>query len=121
MARSGALLRGTLAAQGVYYLATGILPFVSRRAFESMTGPKREWWLVETVGALVTVVGADVLVAAVRDRTPPDAVAIAAGCAVSLGAIDVVYVRRGRIPPTYLADAAIQAALLAGLAAGARR
>ena len=39
-------------AQGGYYVATGVLPFVSRRAFEALTGPKREWWLVQTVGAL---------------------------------------------------------------------
>ena len=50
-------LRRTLAAQGVYYVATGAAPFVSRRAFEAVTGPKREWWLVQTVGGLVTAIG----------------------------------------------------------------
>jgi hypothetical protein len=46
----------------------------------------------------------------------PELVAIAAGCAGGLAAIDVVYVARGRIAPSYLADAAIQIALLAGQA-----
>jgi hypothetical protein len=35
--------RRVLLAQGGYYVATGVLPFVSRRAFEALTGPKREW------------------------------------------------------------------------------
>lgn len=45
-------------AQGTYYVVTGVAPFVSRRAFEGVTGPKADWWLVQTVGTLVTSVGA---------------------------------------------------------------
>ena len=37
--------RRVLALQGAYYAATGVAPFVSRRAFEAVTGPKLEWWL----------------------------------------------------------------------------
>jgi hypothetical protein len=108
--------RPVLAAQGAYYAATGVLPFVSRRAFEAVTGPKREWWLVQTVGLLVTVVGGALLVSARRGSTSPEMVGIAAGSAASLAAIDVVYVARGRIAPSYLADAAVQIGLLAALA-----
>lgn len=115
------ILRATLAGQGVYYVATGILPFVSRRVFEALTGPKLEWWLVETVGSLVTVIGAGALTAAARDRVTPELVGIAAGCAASLGAIDVVFVARRRIAPTYLLDAVAEAAIVAGLAAGVTR
>jgi hypothetical protein len=53
--------RKVLAAQGAYYVATGVAPFVSRRAFEVVTGPKLEWWLVQTVGALVTAAGGALL------------------------------------------------------------
>ena len=60
--------RTALLAQGAYYVATGVAPFLSRRAFEAITGPKKEWWLVETVGVLVTAVGGGMLVAASRDR-----------------------------------------------------
>ena len=49
--------RKVLLAQGVYYVVTGVSPFVSRRLFEAVTGRKREWWLVETTGILVTAVG----------------------------------------------------------------
>ena len=108
--------RKVLLAQGAYYVATGVAPFVSRSAFEAVTGPKREWWLVETVGVLVTVVGAGLIAAAARGRVTPELLTIATGCASGLAAIDIVYVARGRIAPTYLADAAIQIALLASQA-----
>jgi len=113
--------RPVLAAQGAYYAATGLLPFASRRAFEAVTGPKREWWLVQTVGLLVTVIGGALLSSARRDSASPEVVAIAAGSAASLAAIDVVHVARGRIAPSYLADAAVQVALLGALARRLRR
>ena len=58
--------RIVLLVRGGYYVATGVVPFVSRRAFEAATGPKREWWLVQTVGALVTVIGCVLLSGARR-------------------------------------------------------
>ena len=106
--------RNVLLAQSAYYLVTGVAPFVSRRLFEGVTGPKREWWLVKTTGVLVTAVGAGTLSAVLRGRETPEIVGIAAGCAGGLAAIDVVFVVRGRISPIYLADAAIQLGLLAG-------
>jgi hypothetical protein len=108
-------MRRILIVQGVYYLATGVLPFISRRVFEALTGPKREWWLVQTVGALVTVIGGALLSAAGRRRTSPELVGIATGSAASLAAIDVVYVAKRRIAPTYLVDAAIQLSFVAAL------
>jgi hypothetical protein len=107
--------RAVIAGQGAYYLLTGVAPFVSRRLFVRATGPKREWWLVQTTGALVTAIGIGLLSAALRDRITPDLVAIASGSALSLTAIDVIYVAKGRIAPTYLADAAVEAALIAAL------
>src|SRR5215207_7655360 len=107
--------RGVLAVQGVYYVATGVAPFVSRRAFEAVTGPKREWWLVQTTGALVTAIGGAVASAALRRQITPEVLALATGSAAALGAIDVVYVARRRIAPTYLLDAAVQAALLVAI------
>ena len=107
--------RAAWLAYGGYYVVTGVAPFVSRRAFEAVTGPKREWWLVQTVGVAVTAVGAGVLGAAARDRLTPEIETIATGCAAGLAAIDVVYVARGRIAPTYLADAAVQVGLLAAM------
>jgi hypothetical protein len=112
-------LQRALAAQGIYYVTTGLTPFISRRAFEAVTGRKREWWLVQTVGLLVTAVGTGVLSAVARDRVTPEIAGIAAGSAASLAAIDLVYVVRGRIAPTYLLDAALEAAFAAAVARGA--
>ena len=113
--------RGTLIVQGAYYAVTGVMPFVSRDAFEAVTGPERDWWLVQTVGALVTAVGGGLLGAAARDRVSPELVGVAAGCAAGLAGIDVVYVLRRRISPVYLGDAAVQLAVLAGLRPERRR
>lgn len=104
-----------LAVQGVYYLTTGLAPFASRRWFERVTGPKTEWWLVQTVGAVVAVAGAGLICAVARERTTPEVVGMAAGWAAALAAIDVVHVARRRIPPTYLLDAALELAILTAL------
>jgi hypothetical protein len=108
----------TLTALGAYYVATGSMPFVSRRAFEAITGRKREWWLVQTVGAFLAAVGGSLVSAVRAERVTPELIGVAAGCATTLAAVDVVYVARGRISPVYLADAAVEVAALAGLAAG---
>jgi hypothetical protein len=113
--------RHVLLGQGGYYLATGVAPFASRRLFERVTGPKLEWWLVQTTGVLVTSIGAGIVSATLRNRETPEIVGIAAGCAAGLAGIDIVYVLRGRISPVYLADAGIQLAVLAGLRAGVAR
>ena len=105
----------TLTALGGYYVATGVAPFASRRAFEAVTGPKTEWWLVQTVGVLVTAAGGAMLGGVRSGRVTPELLGLTAGCAAGLTAIDVVHVARGRISPVYLADAAIQVAGLAGL------
>ena len=102
--------------QAVYYLTTGIWPFASRRAFESVTGPKRDFWLVQTVGALVGVTGASLALAARNSRAVEETSikTLAIGSALSLAAVDVVFVARGRISPIYLLDAAVELVLAAG-------
>lgn len=117
---SSATVKRVLAAQGAYSVVTGVAPFVSRRAFESVTGPKVDWWLVQTVGGLVAVAGAGLLSATRRDQVTGELIGIAAGSAAVLGSIDVVHVARGRIAPTYLLDAAAQFGFLAALAAVGR-
>jgi hypothetical protein len=106
-----------LGVQGGYYVVTGVLPFLSRRAFEAATGPKREWWLVQTAGALLTVIGGALLSGARSGRSSPELVGVAAGGAAALAAIDIVYVARRRISPRYLLDAAAQLGLLGALVA----
>jgi hypothetical protein len=102
------LQRRTLAAaQAAYYLPTAVTPFLSRSAFERVTGPKTEWWLVLTVSALVGAV-AVALAVSVRGEPETETVVLGAGAAAGLGLIDVIYVSRRRISPVYLLDAAVQ-------------
>jgi hypothetical protein len=113
--------RKTLAAvQAAYYLPTAIAPFVSRRAFEKITGPKTEWWLVLTVSVLVGSIGGALGVAA-RREPGPETVLLGAGSAAGLGLIDVVYVSRGRISPMYLFDAVLELAVAAAWLVGETR
>lgn len=81
--------------QAAYYLPTAVIPFLSRSAFERVTGRKTEWWLVLTVSALVGAVGA-ALAVSVRAKPETETVVLGAGAAAGLGLIDVTYVSRRR-------------------------
>ncbi|HEV8714847.1 MAG TPA: hypothetical protein VGX03_18710 [Candidatus Binatia bacterium] len=98
--------------QACYYLVTGVWPLVSISPFQFVTGPKTDLWLVKTVGVLVAVIGAVLLVAAYRRRTTLEIRLLALGSAVGLTAIDVVYVSLSRISPIYLLDALIELMLV---------
>ena len=102
--------------QAIFYVATGIWPFVSMRSFEAVTGPKADRWLVKTVGALVAVIGSALALASRRRQLAPDIVLVAAGSAAALATIDTVYVAKRRISPVYLLDAVAEIALVAGWA-----
>ena len=102
--------------QAIFYIVTGVWPFLSIRSFEAITGPKVDRWLVKTVGALVTVIGAALALASRRKQVAPEIVVVAAGSAAALAAIDTVYVARRRISPVYLLDAVAEVALVTGWA-----
>lgn len=97
--------------QGAYFIATGAWPIVSMRTFEAVTGPKRDRWLVKTVGVLVGVIGAALVSAGRRGRAGDDVRLLGLGTAAGLGAIDTIYALRGRISPISLLDAVVEAAL----------
>ena len=86
--------------------------------FEAVTGPKRDRWLVKTVGVLVAVIGASL--ATVRRPAPPTTL-LALGSAAGLGAVDVIYSTKGAISRVYLLDAVLEALLIAGWLAALRR
>jgi len=97
--------------QGVFYLATGIWPLLDILSFQLVTGPKTDLWLVRTVGVLVTVIGAVLLLAARRRRVTDEIVLLAVGSALGLAAIDLIYALSGRISAVYLADAVAEIGL----------
>lgn len=101
-----------LTVQAVYFLITGIWPIVNIRSFLAVTGPKIDIWLVKTVGALITGVGAALATAAWNHRINIEIVVLAIGSAASLGVVDVVYARKRIIAPIYLLDAVAEAVLV---------
>jgi hypothetical protein len=106
--------------QGAFFVASGLWPIVHLRSFEAVTGPKPERWLVKTVGALIAVAGAALIVAGARRTVGPEAAVLGAGSAGALALVDLWYAGlRRRIAPVYLADAAVELALVAGWAASA--
>ncbi len=105
--------------QGVYFAATGVWPLLDIESFERVTGPKRDKWLVRTVGVLVAAIGGTLISAGVRRKVAPETVALAVASAAGLAAIDTFYATKGRIARIYLADAAAEAAIVSAWAATA--
>lgn len=108
--------RALAAGQGAYFLATGLWPLFSLRSFYAVTGPKVDGWLVQTVGSMIACIGSTLLLGARRRTIAPEVRWLATSSAAALMAVDVVFVRRRRIPRIYLADAAAEVGLLAAWA-----
>lgn len=98
------------AAQGAYYVGTGVWPVVHLESFEAVTGPKVDRWLVKTFGTLIAATGAALVVGA-RERPSRTLVALGAGSALALALADTIYVLKGRISPVYLLDALVEVGL----------
>jgi hypothetical protein len=99
-------------AQGAFYLISGVWPIVHMRSFLFVTGPKTDLWLVQTVGALLAVIGYALWRAGLRRTVTNEMVIVAAGCAAALAIIDIVFVNKNVIGPVYLLDAAAEIALV---------
>ncbi|MEC3992743.1 hemerythrin domain-containing protein [Actinacidiphila sp. DG2A-62] len=99
--------------QGVFNLVGGLWPLVHRRSFEWVFGSKTDEWLQMTTGGLLTSAGVAQLLAARNPEDTAQARVTGTGTALTLLAIDLLYVPKGRISPTYLLDAALEAGWLA--------
>ncbi len=103
--------------QAVYYGVTGLWPVVHLPSFEAVTGPKTDDWLVHMVGLLAVAIGAGLGVAVARNRArTPEVTVLATAAALAFAGIDLWYSLSGQIRLIYLADAAVELVLLAGLA-----
>ena len=114
------LVRLVLLAQAWIYLLAGAWPVVHLASFELVTGEKYDDFLVRTVGLLLAVIGAALLLALRRGTLTRELLLVAGGTAASLLAIDVIYWANGRLPPIYLFDAAIEAAFVVAAALAMR-
>ena len=107
--------RTVATAQSAFYVLTGVWPLLDRRSFERVTGPKVDFWLVQTVGVLVASVGIGLARAALSRRAiPPEVRSIALTSAGGLALLDTMFVLRGRISSVYLLDALAEGALVVG-------
>jgi hypothetical protein len=97
--------------QAAFYVVTGVWPIVHIRSFERVTGPKRDKWLVRTVGVLVTAIGGSLLLASRRDRPTGEIRFVAISSALGLAAIDFAYALPRRISRIYLLDAFVEIVL----------
>jgi hypothetical protein len=91
-------------------VATGAWAIVHRRSFERVTGEKREYWLVRTVGGLAVAIGVPLGVAAARDRIDRQTVVLGLGSGLAFLAADLQATRAAS--PVYLGDAALHAVLI---------
>lgn len=107
--------RVLLAIQAAVYLTTGVWSVLSRGTFESVTGPKTDYWLVRMVGLLAIVIGATLLAAQCQTAIPPSTWILAIGSAVAFAGIDLRYALRRRISRIYLIDAAFEGLLAIAL------
>ena len=105
----------------LYFFIGGVWSVVGKRSFEAIAGPKTDYWLVRTVGGLLTVVGGVIGVAGIRNRVTPEVAGLAVATSAVLTAIDVVYTTKRRISPVYLLDAIANVVLIGGWLALIRR
>ncbi len=98
--------------QGIYFMLAGVWPLVNIHSFEVITGPKVDVWLVKTVGLLVAVIGAVLLLSGARGHVSVEVFALATATAMGLAWIDTWYVVRNVIPPIYMLDAILELGLV---------
>jgi hypothetical protein len=101
-------------AHALYFVLGGLWSIFGRRSFEAVTGPKADYWLVRTVGGLLTAVGAVIGLAGARGRLTPELRWLAISTSGVLTTIDVIATATGRIRPVYLLDALANVVLIGG-------
>lgn len=105
--------RDLIRLQGLYYCASGVVPLASMRLFEAITGKKKDRWLVQMVGLLAISIGTSLVASSFEEYVEPPSLLLSYTSALAFAGIDLVHVARRRISPVYLADAAIELAIVA--------
>jgi len=84
------------------------------RSFEKITGPKRDKWLVRTVGVLIVVIGCVLLSSAWAVAFPWPAALLGSLTAAGLILVDMIAWWTRTVSRIYLADAVVELAILTG-------
>jgi hypothetical protein len=108
------LIERTPLLHALYFTIGGIWSVVGKRSFQAISGSKTDYWLVRTVGGLLTVVGVVVGMADARGRTTPEIRWLAIGTSGVLTLIDLIYTGKNRIRNVYLLDAVANLVLISG-------
>jgi len=108
---------GVAFAQGCYFLIAGIWPLLHIKSFQKVTGRKTDLWLVKTVGVLVIVIGAGLIVAGFRQRFAPELILIAMASVLGLMVVDLVHAFKRVLSPIYVLEAVLEAGFLVWWAA----
>lgn len=106
--------RALLWAQATYTLVTALWPIVDIESFMAVTGPKRDVWLVKTVGALLIPVAVTLYSYLLIDADKRPAIILGALTAIAFTTIDLYYALSDVIPDVYLADAVVEGIFLLG-------
>lgn len=102
-------MKAMLSIQGFFYVLTGLWPLLHLKSFEAVTGPKKDKWLVKTVGLMITCSGLIFLYSTcIGPSIPKETWLLAIMNALCLAAVDIHYARKDVIAKIYLADAAVE-------------
>ena len=111
--------------QGPWYLFSGAWALLHRPSFEAVTGPKRDYWLVQATAGLTMAIGALLVIPAHEAEAVRRARLLSALSALTFAGVELRHGLPGRISPIYLLDAvgelAFVASALLGSSIGLRR
>lgn len=115
MLKSFSLLDWVIGFQGLYYLFTGLWPFIHFESFESFTGPKGSDFLLHVVSALIIVIAVTLLSSIRRDKLLSILI-LATLTPIAFMLIEIIY--RAQIEWVYFLDFGIEAVILASIIYG---
>ncbi len=98
--------------QSLFWLLTGVWPFVHLPSFLWVTGPKEDIWLLYTVSVLIVAIGGTLLMAGLRKQVTREVKGLGIAGAAGLAGIDVYYAFNDVIWDVYLLDAVAESALI---------
>jgi hypothetical protein len=100
------------AAQGAYYVGTGVWTLLGARSRRFAEAPRTNTWLRMLLGALATTSGAALLQASRQRERPSPLVALGSMSAAALAAVDFACVAKRRVSPIHALDGIAETAIL---------